>query len=573
MAARKPRVPKDPVLAYARAVVSGKIVAGPYVRNACARHLADLNRKGFVWKLDRALRGINFFAKVLVLEGGQPFVLEPWQAFIVGSCLGWYGPDGFRRFRTAYIETGKGSGKTPLAAGLGLYGLVADGEPAPEVYSAATEREQAKICFKDAVRMVNAHPELAELVHVQAPLTGGGSLTISDDSATFRPVSSEHKGLDGLRVHIGLIDELHEHPSAAVVDKIRAGTKRRRNALIFEITNSGWDRTSVCWAHHEMSVKVVDGAEQNDSWFAYVCALDDGDEWTDEACWSKVNPSLGTVLPIEYLREQVRDAQGMPSKENIVKRLNFCMWTEQADRWLDMATWDACSSAPLTLEQFAGRPCMAGLDGASTNDLFAFVMLFGPDAEGFYDAIPRFWIPKSTLDAKDSGRAEADRLRLQDWASRGYIRVTDGDTTNYDVVEAEILADLKRVQLKRLSYDRWGVTQLVTHLQDALGEERVADFAQSMAMMTAPSKELEKVLRDGKLRHGGNPVLRWMASNAALQHGPNEQIKPDRKRSGDKIDGLIALIEALDGSMRMRSQKRSRYEDMEPLVLGAEAPA
>jgi phage terminase large subunit-like protein len=551
------------VLAYAQAVVSRKIVAGPYVRKACKRHVRDLKRKDLVWRLDRALKAITFFAEMLVLESGLPFILQPWQAFIVGSCFGWYGLDGFRRYRTAYVETGKGSGKTPLAAGIGVIGIVADGEPAAEVYSAATMRDQAKICFTDAVRMVEASPELADLIHVQV-----GSLTIPDDSATFRPVSSEHKGLDGLRVHIGLIDELQEHPSATVVDKIRAGTKQRRNALIFEITNSGWDRTSVCWAHHELSLKVLEGSEKNDSWFAYVCALDDGDAWTDEACWLKVNPSLGTVLPIEYLREQVRDAQGMPSKENIVKRLNFCVWTEQADRWLDMTTWDACPAKPLTLEQFAGRPCMAGLDGASANDIFAFVMLFGPDEGGYYDAIPRFWIPKSTLDAKDSGRAEADRLKLKEWADRGYIRVTDGDTTNYDVVEAEILADLRTVQLKRLSFDRWGVTQLVTHLRDALGEERVVDFAQSMAMMTAPSKEFEKVLRDGKLRHGGNPVLRWMASNAALQHGPNEQIKPDRKRSGDKIDGLIAIIEALDGSMRLRSRKRSGYEDRIPLVLG-----
>jgi phage terminase large subunit-like protein len=557
----------DPVLAYAKGVTSGKIVAGPHVRKACERHLRDLKRKGFEWRLDRAQLAIDFYAEMLVLEDGRPFKLQPWQAFIVGSCFGWYGPTGYRRFRTAYVETGKGSGKTPLAAGIGLYGLVADGEPAPQIYSAATDKDQAKICFKDAVRMVQASPELSELIRVQAPLTGGGSLTIADDNATFRPVSSEHKGLDGLRVHMGLIDELHEHRSATVADKIRAGTKQRRNALIFEITNSGWDRTSVCWAHHELSLKVLEGHEQNDSWFAYVCALDEGDEWTDEACWPKVNPSLGTVLPIEYLREQVRDAQGMPSKENIVKRLNFCVWTEQADRWLEMDTWDGCPSSPLSLDQFAGRQCMAGLDGASTNDLFAFVLLFGPDEEDFYDAVARFWIPKETLNAKDSGRSESDRLKLVEWAQRGFVTVTDGETTNYDVVESDILADLEQVQLRRLSFDRFGVTQLVTHLRDALGEDKVVDFPQTMAQMSAPSKELEKILRDGKLRHGGNPVLRWMASNVALLHGPNEQIKPDRRRSGEKIDGVIALIEALDGAMRLNGPGTTVYDGRGLLVI------
>jgi len=563
VAARKP---KDPVLAYARAVVSKKVKAGPYVRKSCARHIADLKRKGFIWRLDRAMQAIGFFREMLILESGRPFVLEPWQQFIVGSCFGWYGPDGFRRFRTAYVETGKGSGKTPLAAGIGLYGLVADGEPAPEVYSAATMRDQAKICFKDAVRMVEANAELKDLVHVQAPLTGGGSLTISDDSATFRPVSSEHKGLDGLRVHIGLIDELHEHTSATVVDKIRAGTKRRRNALIFEITNSGWDRTSVCWAHHELSLKVVQGVEENDAWFAYVCALDENDDWTDEKVWPKVNPSLGTVLPIEYLREQVRDAQGMPSKENNVKRLNFCIWTEQAERWLDMALWDACPATPVELAAFAGRSCMAALDGAATMDIFAFAMLFGPDESGFFDAMLRFWIPEATIAAKDSGRTEEARLKLAEWARLGWITTTSGDTTDYDAVEKDILADLATVNLRELWFDRWNVTQLVTHLKDALGQERVLDFPQTMAKMSAPSRALEKIIKDGKLRHGGNPVLRWMASNAAILESRDGQIKPDRMRSGDKIDGIIALVMAIDGATRQPTE-RSVYDERDVLVV------
>lgn len=547
---RSARKLRDPVTAYARDVTAGRVVAGPYVRQACTRHLRDLaerKKTGLVWDLARATTAIRFFPTMLQLEDGRPFKLEPYQQFVVGSIFGWHGPEGFRRFRTAYIEMGKGSGKTPTAAGVGLYGLVADGEPAPEVYAAATTRDQAKIVFGDATRMVEAEPELRDLIEPQV-----GSLSIPAKHGVFRPVSSEHRQLDGLRVHMGLIDELHEHPTPLVVDKIRAGTKARRNALIFETTNSGWDRTSVCWAHHDYSVKVLEGSVRNEAWFAYVCALDEGDDYRDERVWPKANPGLGVTLPIAYLREQVQEAQGMPSKENIVRRLNFCEWTEQANRWLDMALWDACPGTPVTLEAMAGRECMAGLDGASTKDLFAFVLLFGPDEGGFYDAVPRFWIPAKTLDAKESGRAEADRLRLAEWARHGWIRTTSGDTTDYDVVEAEILADLAQVQLKRLSFDRFGVTQLVTHLRDSLGATRVVDFAQTMASMSAPAKELEKVLRDGKLRHGGNPVLRWMASNVAIAEGPNGQIKPDRERSGEKIDGIVALIMALDGAMRLQ---------------------
>jgi phage terminase large subunit-like protein len=382
------------------------------------------------------------------------------------------------------------------------------------------------------------------------------------------------------------VDELHEHPTAMVVDKMRAGTKRRRNALIFEITNSGFDRTSVCWAHHELSVKVVEGLVENDAWFAYVCGLDPCkachdagkqfpscdkcDDWRNEKVWPKVNPGLGKVLPVAYLREQVEEANGMPSKENIVKRLNFCIWTESEERWLDMTAWDACSAAPLKLEDYRGQDCMAGLDASSTNDLFAFAMDFGPDENGFHDVVMRFWIPEETLTSKESQRSEHDRLLLRQWVDEGWIKATPGGVVDYDMVEADVLADLAKVKLKRLSFDRWGVTQLVTHLTDALRAERVVAFAQTMAGMTAPAKELERIVREGKLRHGGNPVLRWMASNVALQYGPNEQIKPDRKRSGEKIDGIVALIEALDGTMRQPEVKPSVYDERmargEPLV-------
>lgn len=561
MPARKP----DAATAYARAVKSGRVKAGPYVRLAALRHLRDLKRKDLVWHADRAEEAIEFYAEMLTLEDGSPFELEPFQAFIVGSCFGWYLPDGRRRFRSAYVEIGKGNGKTPLAAGLGLYGLVGDREPASEVYAAATTRDQAKIAYKDAARMVEASPELNELIETQV-----GSLSIPAQHAVFRPVSSEHRGLDGLRVHIGIVDELHEHPTAVVVDKIRAGTKRRRNALIFEITNSGYDRTSVCWAHHELSVKVLEGTVENDQWFAYVCALDDGDDWQDERTWIKVNPGMGSILPKSYLREQVAEAVGMPSKENIVKRLNFCMWTEQSERWLPLDRWDACPGERLDLDEFRGQRCVMAIDGAFTNDFFASCKLFGPDEDGAYAAVWQFWLPEGSLAASGSGRSEAARLQIQEWARQGWITLTDGEIIDYDVIEAELLRDAAQYDLAWLPFDRWGLAQLVAHLRDALGtrynpatgknEDRVVPFPQSMAQMSGPTKELEKLIVAGKLRHGGNPVARWMASNVTIRHGPNAQVKPDRDRSGDKIDGIIALIMALDMTMRQVNRPAQRDE-------------
>jgi phage terminase large subunit-like protein len=553
----------DAVERYARDVVKGRIVAGRPVRQACARHLADLKAaksKGLVWRRDKAQLALDFFPEMLVLEDGSPFKLVAWQEFVIGSVFGWYKTDGFRRFRSAYVETAKGSGKTPLAAGIGLYGLTADGEPAAEIYSAANDRDQAKIVWKDAWRMVKGSPELDALI--SSPDRGDvqiGTLTIPSESSVFKPVSAEHRGLDGKRVHMALIDELHEHQSSMVVDKMRAGTKRRQNALIFEITNSGYDRTSVCWEHHELSMRVLEGAVENESWFAYVCSLDEGDDWRDEKVWPKANPSLGTVLPIAYLREQVKDAMTMTSKENIVKRLNFCVWTEQSQRWLEMDQWDACSGKP-DRDDLLGQPMFAGLDMASRMDLTAAAYLFGPDEDGYFDVLMRYWMPSDTLDAQEGGRTEADRLMLRRWVDMGLITATDGNVCDYDLIEEALLKDFALYDLQAMAFDRWNVTQMTTHLQDKLGPKRVIEYPQGFGGMSAPSKELEKIIASGKLRHGGCPVLRWMASNVAIKFGPDSQIRPDKEKSREKIDGIVALVMALGQRTKSAGTTASVYE-------------
>jgi phage terminase large subunit-like protein len=536
-------------------VLGGRIKAGEYVRLACKRHRADRKRKDLAWSLDKALDAIDFFSEMLVLEGGTPFKLQPFQQFIVGSIFGWYMKDGRRRFRTAYIEIGKGNGKTPMAAGVGLYGLVGCGEPAPEVYAAAVSRDQAKICFKDAVRMRDESPELADLI--QKHVTG---LTIPKDHATFRPVSSEHRGLDGLRVFVGLIDEVHEHPSAMVVDKIRAGTKARRDALIFEITNSGYDRNSVCWAHHELSVKVLQGVVKNDQWFGYVCTLDDGDDWRDERVWHKANPGLGTILPKSYLREQVTEAKGMPSKQNIVRRLNFCEWTEQANRWLDMPVWDEnAGTVPAGRMRAAleGGTAWVGLDLGSTSDLTALVLVV-PDDDGGCDVLPFFWCPEEGL----RRRSEREGVPYAQWAEEGWIETTPGEVTDYDFIEKRVLELAEQFRIKEVAFDRWHASQLVTHLQDEFGEgddtPTMVQFGQGFASMAAPVKELERLIVARKLRHGGHPVLRWMASNVAVQQDPAGNLKIDKARSSEKVDGMVALAMAI-GRATVRTDDSSIY--------------
>jgi len=565
----------DPVTAYARAVAAGEIVAGPWVRKASQRHLDDIKAarsRRLVWHLDRALKAIEFFPDMLRLEDGSPFELLGWQKFVVGSLFGWYNADGTRRFRTAYVETGKGSGKTPLAAGIGLYGLAADGQAAAEVYSAATARDQASIVFRDAQRMRNQNPELADLIEEKV-----GSLSIPSTFSVFRAVSSEHRGLDGKRVHFAIIDELHEHPSAIVVDKMRAGTKAQRNALIFEITNSGYDRESVCYRHREYSEKVLDGIFENDQWFAYVCALDEGDDWTDPKVWEKANPSLGVTIPESYLREQVNEALGMPSKQNIVKRLNFCVWTEQADLWMPMDRWDACAGK-VDPEALRGRICYAGLDLSSTTDLSSLVLYF-PGVDGGRDSVlPFFWIPGDEIQERE----RRDHVPYLTWIDQGLLEATPGPTVNYDAIRHRIdtLVRESGFLIQEIAFDRWGATKISQDLMDA-GFEMV-QFGQGYASMSAPMKELARLVLSGGFDHGGHPILRWNASNVSAAQDPAGNIKPDKRSSKARIDGIVALIMALDRAQRhaiceseydRRAREESLAAERQPAVEAEESQA
>lgn len=561
-----------PVTRYARDVCSGILLAGRLVRLACERHLRDLEgggKRGVFFNEKTATRAIEFFGFLNLAEGehaGKPFCLEPFEQFIVGSLFGWLGPDGYRRFRTGYVEIGKGNGKSPVAAGIGLFGLFADKEIGAEIYSAAVTRDQAKIVFSDAEKMVDASPALSRRVEKTV-----NNLAVLATNSFFRPISSEARGLDGKRVHIALIDEIHEHPNAMVVDKMRAGTKGRRQALIFEITNSGYDRNSVCFHHHVYSAKVLEGIIEDDSWFAYVCQLDpcetcrqggkaqpvDGctncDQWTDESVWIKANPCLDVSVTRKYLREQVREAIGMPGKQNIVRRLNFCTWTQQESRWLDLDIWDegAITVDPQCLR---GRPCFAGLDLSTTTDLSAFVMAFPPKtAEERWQVLCRFWIPKENLQK----RVQRDRVPYDLWAKQGLIEPTEGTVIDYAVLKARILEDAERFDLKEIGVDRWNSSQLVTELSEE-GIE-LFPFGQGFGSMSGPTKELEKLIIGRQLAHDGNAVLRWMISNISVRQDPAGNLKPDKSKSTERIDGVVALVMAV-GRATLSRPKEPKYQ-------------
>ncbi len=549
---------KPAVTEYAESVLSGEIVAGPLVRLACERHLEDLRTghlRGLRFDEDAAEKATSFFSFLRLAEGefaGKTFILLPWQKFIIGSLFGWKGPDGYRRFRKAYIEAGKGSGKSPLLAGIGLLGLVADGEQGAEIYSAAVTRDQAGILFNDAKRMVKASEALSRRIDV-----GVSNLAYLAGGSYFRPVSSEGRSLDGKRVYMALIDEVHEHPTNIVVEKMQAGTKGRRQPLICEITNSGYDRQSVCWAHHEYSEKVLRGVIEDDGWFAYVCALDEGDDYRDPSVWLKSNPSLGVTIPTKYLEEQVREAAGMPAKESIVKRLNFCIWVQQASRWIDLGLWDENAGAGAVEAELVGRTCYGGLDLANVSDFNAWLLAFPHDDDpDEVDILCRFWCPESKLYDPHNRYA----ANYQAWANAGLIQTTPGDATDYGFIKAQILEDAGRFKLVDLNADRLFQGQ---GLCGELAEEGLKVFAmgQGFLSMAVPMKEFERRLRTKKLHHGGHPVLRWMADNMAVKQDAAGNLKPDKETSQGKIDGIVALVMALDRAMRRGEPKKSAYED------------
>jgi len=527
MAARPP----DPVAKYARDVLAGRIVAGALVRAACQRHFDDIRdgpARGLAWDRAAAARAIEFFA-YLRLPTGEPFVLQPAQEFIVGSIFGWKLTDGSRRFRTAYVEMGKGNGKTPMAAGIGIIGMVADGHPAAEIYTAGVTRDQAQYLFGDAQKMVLASPALVSRID-----SGAHNLAALATHSYMRPVSSEARSLDQKRVHMALVDEIHEHRTGLVVEKMRAGTKGDPDALIFEITNSGYDRNSVCWQHHEYVTKILDGTTPNDSWFGYIAALDEGDDWTDEAVWPKANPLLGVTVTLRYLREQVQEALDMPPKAALVQRLNFCIWTEASSGAIDMERWDSCLGDAMVPP---GGSVVAGLDLATTTDLTALVMLH-ESSDGKVHVIARFWAPEEGV----AIRSRRDHVPYDVWARQGWITTTPGNITDYDRVREDIRDLAALYDIREIAYDRWNATQLVTQL---MGDgARCVPIGQGFASMTAPTKEWLADIAAGRLRHGGNPVLRWMASNLVVEQDAAGNMKPAKDKSSERIDGQVAAIMA-----------------------------
>jgi phage terminase large subunit-like protein len=553
---------------YARRVLGDleagePIVAGPLVRKACERHLRDREQARFHFDESRADHILAFFETVLrlpdMLDGdGEPlpFLLQPWQAFILGSLFGWVAADGRRRFREAYIEVGKGNGKTPMCAGVGLYGLLMDGERAAEIYAAAADQDQATILFRDAVRMVKASPDLEDALH----FSGGDhvwNIAHEPSLSFFRMFSRDSGAKSGPRPHMALLDELHEHASPQISIKIRAGAKRRRQPLFIEITNSGYDRTTICWQHHEHSRRMLEGTLEDDQWFAYVCTLDEGeDPLVDQSCWIKANPNLVVSLDPDYLPRQVALARNIPVETNTVLRLNFCVWTQAVTRFFDMAKWHACQPAITEEEWLSAEDVFAGVDLGQSDDLSAEARIAVLD-DGRVGLKMRYWLPRAALE-KYPNRQYAE------WERSGLLTVTEGDTTDADVIEATVIEDCRASGVRELGYDKRFAHMLALHWTGA--GLTCTDIPQGFALNEAIRKLADWVV-EGLLCHGNDPILAWMAANAVVREGRNKELRLDKEKSSEKIDGIAALANAVLCAIRQPVEGPSVYETRGPLIF------
>jgi len=572
---RKSAVPPPPPLSpiaqavqgYIDGVLDGTVIAGELVRLAVQRHVDDLREgpsRGLRFDSENAESAIEFFSYLKHSKGewaGQEFKLEPWEKFIVWVIFGWVRADGTRRFRTAYVEIPRKNGKSTLGAGIGLKLAFADGEDGAEVYSAATKHDQALIVWGEAMRMVKATPDLSDRIQVYK-----NNLSRLEKYQKYEPLGADEDTLDGLNVHGAVVDELHAHKTRGVFDLMETGTSARRQPMLFAITTAGTDQSeaSVCWEQHVYAEQLLRKIITDDTYFAFIAAMDEGDDWQEERNWYKANPNLGVSKKLDYMRDQARKAKNMPAKLNSFLRLDLNRWTQQVSRWIDMLLWDANAGPTIDEEAMRGRVCYGGLDLSSVSDLTAWVLVFpDPVVQDRLTILPRIWCPEAKLNEETRNQY---RDQYQAWARDGWLMTTPGNAIDYDTIKAQILADAQTFQVQEVAVDRlFQGYQLSMQLADE--GLTVAACGMGYMSMAGPCKEFERRLLENKLHHGGHPVLKWMANNVAVREDPAGNLKPDKASSQGKIDGIIGILLALDRAMR-QTTTTSVYESRGLLTLG-----
>ena len=509
-------------------------------------------------KADRAVAFIENLKHTKGRWDNQPFWLFPWQERIIRDIFGIVDENGHRQFRTAYIEIGKKNGKSELAAAVALYLLYGDNEPSAEVYGAAADRQQASIVFDVAKRMVEKSPALMK----RSKITAASKRIVNYSNAGFYQVLSAEVGTKhGLNVSGLVLDEVHAQPNRNLYDVLTKGSgDSREQPLYFLITTAGTDKESICYELHQKALDILDGRRIDHTFYPVVYGLKDDEDWTDEANWYKANPSLGQTITIERVREMFQEAKENPAEENVFKQLRLNMWVSSLTRFIPEQIYDL-GNVPIDRAALEGRDCYAGLDLSSTGDITALVLMFPPRSEEEkYVMLPFFWIPEDTIPL----RVRRASVPYDVWRKQGYLMATEGNVIHYGFIE-KFIEDLgTHYHILEIAFDRWGATQMSQDLE-GMGFT-VVPFGQGDASMSPPTKEFYKLLMEGRIIHGGNPVMKWMSGNVVVDTDPAGNIKCTKAKSPEKIDGIVAAIMALDRCIR-HENTGSVYDERGLLVF------
>ncbi len=503
-------------------------------------------------KADRAVKFIERLKHTKGIYKGQPFKLLPFQKKIIRDIFGNVDENGNRIIRTVYIELPRKNGKSAIAAAIALYLLFADKEGGAEIYGAACDTYQAAIVFEVAIDMILQSPELSKRCKI---LESTKRIILNKDRSFYRVLSADHKSKHGFNAHGIIFDELHAQPNRHLWDVLTTSGGTRIQPLTIAITTAGFDKNSICYEKHRYAKQILEGVVEDPSFYPVIYSIKEGDDWQNEKTWKKANPALGKFRSIDEMRTKFKEAQHIPSVQNTFRRLYLNEWTTQSERFIDFNKWLDCAQG-INWDYFDRFECCAGLDLASVGDIAAMVLVFKEEEQ--YYIKPYFWCPEE----KVKERYIKGETFYQDWVDQGYLDITPGNVIDYSYIRKKI-ADLNELYyIKQISFDRWNASEIVQNLEND-GFMMLA-FSQSMTNISAPTKELLRMILAKEIVHDSNPVLNWMCDNLAVKQDANGNIKPDKQKSTEKIDGMVALIMALDAAIR---ETGMIYEDRGIIAL------
>ena len=518
--------------------------------------------KGSHYDKEAADYAVAFIESLCHTKGkwaGKKFELIDWQEQIVRDLFGTIKENGYRQFNQAYIEIPKKQGKSELAAAVALLLTCGDGEERAEVYGCASDRQQAAIVFDVAADMVRMCPALSKRVKI---LASQKRIIYLPTNSFYQVLSSEAYSKHGFNIHGVVYDELHAAPDRRLFDVMTKGSgDARMQPLYFLITTAGTDTNSICYETHQKAKDILEGRKIDPTFYPVIYGADEGDDWTDPKVWKKANPSLDITVGMDKVKAACESAKQNPGEENSFRQLRLNQWVKQAVRWMPMEKWDQCAFA-VSEEELEGRVCYGGLDLSSTTDITAFVLVFPPlDEEDKFQLLPYFWIPEETLDL----RVRRDHVPYDVWERQGFLQTTEGNVVHYGYIEKFIERLGERFNIREIAFDRWGAVQMVQNLE-GMGFT-VVPFGQGFKDMSPPTKELMKLTLEQRIAHGGHPVLRWMMDNIFIRTDPAGNIKADKEKSTEKIDGAIAAIMGLDRAIRCGNDTGESVYDTRGLLF------